>query len=147
MQNINAIRKFLDKDSVLTLIHSFVLSRVDYCNSIYNHLPRYLLKKLQSIINRAARVVFSLPPRTPTTPYLIELHWLPVTARIEFKLCLLAYKALRFGEPRYLVELLISQDRDFGMGLRSDTDPYRLWEPRAVGGRSFADRSFFFYSS
>lgn len=142
MRNIYAIRKFLDRDSVVTLIHSFVLSKVDYCNSVYNHLPRYLLKKLQSIINRAARVVFSLPPRTPTTPYLIELHWLPVTARIEFKLCLLVYKALKFGEPKYLIELLTPQDRDLGMSLRSDSDPHRLREPRAVGERSFADRSF-----
>ena len=142
MRNIYAIRKFLDRDSVVTLIHSFVLSRVDYCNSIYNHLPRYLLKKLQSIINRAARVVFSLPSRTPTTPYLIELHWLPVTARIEFKLCLLAYKALKFREPRYLVELLNSRDRDLGVSLRSDSDPHCLYEPRAVGERSFADRCF-----
>ena len=144
LRNICAIRKFLDRDSVVTLIHSFVLSRVDYCNCLYNHLPRYLLKKLQSIINRAARVVFSLPSRTPTTPYLIELHWLPVTARIAFKLCLLAYKALKFGEPNYLVELLTLQDRDFDMSLRSDSDPYRLCEPRAVGERSFADRSFSF---
>ena len=144
MRNIYAIRKFLDRDSVVTLLHSFVLSKVDYCNCLYNHLPRYLLKKLQSIINRAARVVFSLPPRTPTTPYLIELHWLPVTARIEFKICLLVYKALKFGEPKYLVELLTPQERDIGMSLRSDSDPYRLCEPRAVGERSFADRSFSF---
>ena len=140
LRNIYAIRKFLDRNSVVTLIHSFVLSRVDYCNCVYNHLPRYLLKKLQSIINRAARVVFGLPPRTPTTPYLMQLHWLPVTARIEFKLCLLAYKALKFGEPKYLVELLTPQSRD----ILSDSDPHLLSEPRAVGERSFADRSFSF---
>ena len=87
-------------------------------------------------------MVFSLPPRTPTTPYLIELHWLPVTVSIEFKLCLLAYKVLKFGEPKYLVELFTPQDRNLGMSLRSDSDPHRLCEPRAVGECSFADLSF-----
>ena len=41
-----------------------------------------------------------------------------------------------------MIELLTPQDRDLGMSLRSDSDPHRLHEPRAVGERSFADRSF-----
>ena len=40
--------------------------------------------------------------------------------------------------------MLTPQERGIGMSLRSDSDPYRLCEPRAVGERSFADRSFSF---
>ena len=37
-------------------------------------------------VNRAARLIFNLPPKVPTTSSLIGLHWLPLKARIEFKI-------------------------------------------------------------
>ena len=107
IRNIYAIRKYLDKRCLQTLVNSMVMSRIDYCNSLYIGLPNYLLRKLQTIMNRSARLIYSLPPRVPTTRYLIELHWLPVKARIEFKICLEAFKTLKFGEPKYLSDLLV----------------------------------------
>ena len=40
------------------------------------------------------------------TPYLKQLHWLPITSRIQFKTNLLIYKALQTGEPQYLKSYL-----------------------------------------
>ena len=128
----------------MTLVHSLVLSRVDYCNSLFVGLPKYLLRKIQSILNRAARLIFSAPPRTPTTPFLVELHWLPITARIEFKLCLMTYKVIKSGEPKYLAELLSPLASVSDVALHSGNDPYRLSEPRAVHERSFGVRSFIY---
>ena len=93
-------------------------------------------------MNRSARLIYSLPPRVPTTRYLIELHWLPIKARIEFKICLVAFKALRFGEPKYLSDLLVCQSAGLGVDLRSSDDPFRLVEPRAISECCFAERSF-----
>ena len=66
------------------LVYSLVISKIDYCNSLFDSLPNYLLRKLQSFINRSARLIYSLPPRVPTTSYLIDLDWLPVKVKIEF---------------------------------------------------------------
>ena len=55
-----------------------MLSRVDYCNPLYNGLPNFLLAKLQRIMNSAARLIFRLSPSTPTPPYLNQLRWLPI---------------------------------------------------------------------
>ena len=143
IRNLYMVRKFLSRQCLVTLVSSLVLSQVDYCNSLYIGLPKYLLGKLQSVLNRAARLVLLLPPRTSTTPSLIELHWLPVKARIEFKVCLLVYKALKHQEPKYILELLIPF-RNASMALRSSDDPHRLVEPHAIQGHSFADRSFSF---
>ena len=44
--------------------------------------------------------------RERITPVCMELHILPLKARIYYKICLLVYKALNFGQPQYLTELL-----------------------------------------
>lgn len=142
IRNLYAVRKLLDKQCLLTLIHSQILSRIDYCNSLWFDLPKYLLRKLQSVMNRAARLVFGLPPRTPTTSSLIELHWLPIKARIEFKLCLMVYKGIKFGEPKYLAELLLPQQDRPCMSLRSEDDPLRLDEPTVACRSAFVSRAF-----
>lgn len=66
---------FLQKENVLALVHSLIVTRVDYCNSLFLGFPNVVLRKLQSVLNRAARLIFLLPPRQPTTPFLIDLHW------------------------------------------------------------------------
>ena len=142
IRNLYAVKKYLDRQSLVTLVCSLVLSRIDYCNSLLIGLPKYLLRKIQSILNRAARLVYSAPPGTPTTALLIELHWLPVKARIEYKLCLLTHKILKFGEPKYLADLLSFRTNNLNVALRSADDPSCLDEPRAVRERSFAARSF-----
>ena len=93
-------------------------------------------------MNRAARPICSLPPRTPTTSSLIKLHWLPIKARVEFKICLIVFKALKFNQPSYIKELLTFSSHGSTLSLRSADDPYHLYEPRAIGERSFANRSF-----
>ena len=140
--NLYSIRKFLDQDCLITLVYSLVVSRVGYCNSLYLGLPNYLLKKLQSIMNKSARLIFSVAPRVPTTRFLIKLHWLPIKARIEFKICLIVFKALRFGQPKYIADMLSPPVTISHLTLRSDDDPYRLHEPRTVHERAFAERSF-----
>ena len=115
---------------------------MDYCNSLFIGLPNVILKKVQSVLNRAARLIFNLPPRVPTTSSLIELHCLPLKARIEFKICLITFKALKFNQPSYIRELLSFSSHESTLGLRSADDPYRLHEPRAIGERGFDNRSF-----
>ena len=68
---------------------------------------------------------------------MINLHWLPIKARIEFKICLIVFKALRFGQPKYIADMLSPPVTISHLTLRSDDDPYRLHEPRAVDERAF----------
>ena len=82
-----------------------MISKVDYCISLYVSLPNYLLRKLQPVINRSAIFIYSPSPQVPTTLHLIELHWLPVKARTEFEICLSAFNALKFDEHRYIVSM------------------------------------------
>jgi len=94
LRRLRQIRRLLGGDVVCTLVLAFVLSRVDYCNAVLSGLPQSISAPLQRVLNAAARVVCGLCPRDHVTDALIGLHWLPIDARIEFKLCLLVYNAL-----------------------------------------------------
>jgi len=54
----------------------------------------------------AACTVLDLKPRDRVTPALRELHWLPVSERIQYKLCLLVHKSLLGHTPEYISDLL-----------------------------------------
>ena len=83
-----------------------VISRLDYCNALLAGLPACAIKPLQMVQNAAARLVFTQPKRAHVTPLFIQLHWLPVAARINHKAMTLAYKTISGSAPAYLKEIL-----------------------------------------
>lgn len=144
IRNLYSIKKNMTAETLKTIVHALITTSVDYCNILFLGLPNQTLKKLQSILNRAARLISGLPPGHPTTAALIELHWLPIKARIEFKACLMTYKILKSEKPQYLYDLLKPRTLNTDVVLRSVGDPYILFEPRAINGRAFGERSFSF---
>ena len=107
LRNIARIRDFLSLDDAKTLIHAFVFSRLDYCNTLFSGLPKKTTDRLQLVQNAAARVLTKTKMREHITPILASLHWLPVVFRIDFKVLLLVYKALNGLAPPYLSDCLV----------------------------------------
>ena len=54
MQMLLVIRM---SESAKTLVHAFVTSRVDYCNTVLAGSPKIVTDRLQCVLNAAARVV------------------------------------------------------------------------------------------
>jgi len=66
---------------LLSLVLALVLSRLDYGSATLAGLPTYLLNRLQSVLNAAARLVHSAWKHDHVTPLLRELHWLRMRQR------------------------------------------------------------------
>ena len=107
LRSIGKIRKLLSRSDAEKLVHAFVTSRLDSCNSLLAGLPfKDCIQKLQDEQNSAARIVMRKRRYDHITPVLSELHWLPVRQRIDFKILVLTYKCMYGLAPDYLSELL-----------------------------------------
>lgn len=94
LRNIGSIGKMLTQEATKTLVHAFITSRLDYCNSLLYGFPATTVSKLQRIQNTAARIVTRTRRRDHITPVLYELHWLPVPQRITFKILTITFQSL-----------------------------------------------------
>ena len=86
-------------DAAATLIHSFVSRQMGYCNSLLHGVPKCHIDKLQRVQQVAARLVVMEGKFCDIIPVLHQLHWLPVSFRIYFKILLLTLKAINELAP------------------------------------------------
>ena len=107
IRDFSRIRRHLTKPTAISLANALVSSRLDYCNSLLNHISVKDLKRLQGVQNTLCRIVCRLTRYTSTSLARQGLHWLPVKQRIQFKNYLITYKALRTGLPPYLNSALV----------------------------------------
>jgi len=103
---IARLKSFLSCDDLEKVIHAFITSQLDYCNSLYFGLPQSSLRRLQLVQNAAARLLTGTRRREHITPILASLHWLPVLFRIQFKVLQFVFKALNGLAPTYITELV-----------------------------------------
>ena len=58
--NLGRIKKYLSRNSLITLVHAFITSGLDYCNSLLFGLPKAQIDKLQRVQNAAARLILGI---------------------------------------------------------------------------------------
>ena len=138
VRGIAQIRQFLTTKAAEILVHAFVTSRLDNHNSLLHGVPDYLLDRLQMIQNQAARIITKQKRSDHITQTLIDLHWLPIKYRIQYKMLLFAYKSQQSAAPVYLSDLLSPYIPS--RTLRSEQQ-LRLEQPRARSTR-YGERSF-----
>ena len=106
LHNIAKIRKFISFKNCETLVHAFVSTKLDYCNSLLPGLSQIQIQRLQYVQNSAARLLTGTRKYDSITPILKELHWLSVAERIHYRVLLLTFKLLNNLASFYLKELL-----------------------------------------
>jgi len=106
LRRIRQVKRCLNEHCLRVLVQALVISRLDYCNSVLAGLPKSTLQPLTSVLHAAARVIKDLKPRDHITPSLQQLHWLPIQARITFKICLLMFNIYTGSAPQYMTSLV-----------------------------------------
>jgi hypothetical protein len=120
LHRLRQIRRRAGEDVTTRLVQAFIKSRLDYCNSLLAGLPRSSLDPLQRVQNAAARLIFQLGPQDHVTPSRIQLHWLPVHYRVQFKLCSFMHSIHNGRSPAYLTDIVqATSTRSTRSGLRS----------------------------
>ena len=103
IRDLRQIRRHISISTAKTISMALISSRLDYCNSLLNNIA----KRDKKVRNCLAHVVLRAPRFSPSLPLLKQLHWLPVSYRIDFKLSTLTYRALSTPQqPPYLASLL-----------------------------------------
>ena len=107
LRRIGKIPSFLSTDAANKLSVSLILSSLDHCNSLLDGLPDNKLNKLQRMQNHAARLVLRKSRHASATALLIILHWLPVKARIQYKVACLCFQCIcQNSMPPYISDIL-----------------------------------------
>ena len=139
IRQIGKIRGHLDDETAAKVIQALITSRLDINNALLAGTSKSNINRLQIAQNTAARLLTRTKRTEHITPILRSLHWLPVEARILFKVLIHVYKMLHLDSfPIYLktmVEVYVP-----GRSLRS-SDSHQLCVPRShnvYGDRTFA---------
>ena len=118
------------------------MSRLVYLIPLWSGTEQYLLKSLQVVQNKAARIVTRSGKRTPVKQLLNQCGWLSVAQLGVFHSLVLMYKILHTKSPRYLYSKLsnestlnlrstannrigLGQDSQTGAGLARNPFKYR----------------------
>ena len=150
LRRIVRIRKFLSRATCIQLVSAFVLSQIDYGNSLLAGLPATRLEPLKKVQYAAARVITGARRRDPMTNHLRDLHWLPIPYRIDFKIAVLTFRCLNGCAPSYLSSLisLRAANSQTGRTLRSSSAPSALYDlvPPSVHVKTYGSRAFSNYA-
>ncbi|KAF7251034.1 putative RNA-directed DNA polymerase from transposon BS [Varanus komodoensis] len=106
LQLIHQLCPYLEYDCLVTVTHALVTSHLDFCNALYGGIPLKMVRILQLVQNRAARLLTGTGHYVHMTPVLRQLHWLPIEVRAQFKVLVMTYKALNGLGLGYLKECL-----------------------------------------
>ena len=138
MMNLRTIGRYLDVEVKLMMVTQLVISKLDYCNSLYMNLPKTRLNKLRSTLNGAIRFIYNIKDRSEDLlPYYKRAHILPLDQRIFFKVCLLTYKAVYGISPAYIRNLVEIENPLTTARTRSkiEGDCYRLKTPKTTNSK------------
>lgn len=108
LRQLRVVSRSLSSSSTATLVHAFILNRLDYCSSLCLGLPYVRLRPLDGVLRAAARLIGGVPKFGHIGEFMRDtLHWLPVRQRILYRVSTIAWRCILGVAPVYLSELFV----------------------------------------
>ena len=126
------------KIDFMTALHILFLFYDCLCY-LFNGSQMCVLERPKKVQNLAARPIFQCRKQNHISPLLMSLHWLPINARIEYKLSVICHSFFLGLSPIYLFDLLLVYTPQ--KNLRSSSDNRILCIPK-LRTKTFGHRSF-----
>jgi hypothetical protein len=143
LRRIDSIRHCVSFKQREILVHSFITSRVDFCNSLFYGCKATYLKSIGTILSSAAKALLGVSRRSDTISVLKRLHWLPIQQRIIYKIAILGYNIVLNSAPSYFSDISILVP---ARNTRSSASPLLTSRQYMSKSRlvSYGDRSCFY---
>ena len=123
------MRKYIEEESAIIVLHAFITSILDNCNSPLYGLPQHLLSKLQSLFKIQQLELLHVQGNLIAWPLSYKkLHWLPVRHCMVYKILSLLYKAINGTVPCHICDLF---DYRNSKGTLRSSSQYPLATPKA----------------
>ena len=114
-----------------TLVLGLVISHPDFCNSVVFRLSQKSVHKMQRVQNIAAKLVLNKQKYDRATESRKLLFWLPIAARIEFKILVLVYKCFQGDAPEYIQKNMLTKKPVLKEGIQNtNISSYFLKQPK-----------------
>ena len=146
LRHLASICRFPTSTASATLVSAFVLSTIDYCNSLLFGSTHDVTSNLQRIQNYAARVTLRRPKSFNITTHSKSLHWLPVKVKSTYKIACLFHHCHSITAPSYVADMM-QKKPSHTRNIRSSPYTMPLLNRPAHSKATLGDRSFYFASS
>ena len=101
-RSFNRVCHHLDTDTQRLLYNASIASRMNYCDSIWDHCGEYNKKRLQTIQNLCARKIMKSMPGASAPPLIKKLGWLDLETKRKLHKCVFLHRLIHGTGPNVL---------------------------------------------
>ena len=102
---LRELRPLISTKHLVSIYYSVVLPHFDYCSAVWGNCGNVLKYKLQTLQNRAARIITRSGFEVRSSDILDKLGWCNLETRRKHQKAVLMYKIYKGFAPTYLREL------------------------------------------
>ena len=101
----------LDKNSLLTVMHALVFSKMYYSSNVWANTTNKNVRKLQAVQIFACRIVSGAKKYDHVTPLLKSLPWLPVKDQLYYHQAIMAFNCMTSHAPECLTSQVFTREQ------------------------------------
>ena len=135
------LQHIFDESTLDKIIDTLVISKINYCASVWSNTSDMNIKKIQLIQNCAARLITGLSKYDHISSTLESLNWLPMKEHLLYRDIILTFKCINGLAPSYLCDKFEKRneihDRDTRNNKKLQIPQYRT----TCGQRTFKYRA------